>query len=79
MHWMEEVPEWVSAFWKCKPVVKAQVFLDPAFYTRSFAIVILSVCLSVWLSQPNRQTYRPDFQHVGQVEEYLGQVRRSMS
>ncbi len=53
------------------------------FYTRvsdgcnSFGIVILCVCLSVSLSQPNGQTYRLEFWHVGQIGGYLGQVRRS--
>ncbi len=44
--------------------------------------VCLCVCLSVCLlpfSWPNVQTYGLEFRHVGQVEGYLGQVRRSRS
>ena len=39
----------------------------------SFDIVCVSVCV-LPLSSVNGQTYRPEFQHVGQVEGYLGQV-----
>ncbi len=41
--------------------------------------VCLCVCLSVLLYRPNGQTYRLEFLHGGQVEEYLGKVRRSRS
>ncbi len=41
--------------------------------------VCLSVCLSVSLSWPNEQTYRLEFWHGGQVDEFLGQVCRSRS
>ncbi len=38
------------------------------------------VCVCVLpLSQPNRQTYRLEFWHAGQVEEYLSQLGRSRS
>ncbi len=39
----------------------------------------VSVSECVLLSQVNGQTYGPEFWHGGQVEEYLGQVRRSRS
>ena len=48
----------------------------------SFDIVCVSVCVFVCLlplSCLNGQSYRPEFSYVGQVEEYLGQVKRSMS
>ncbi len=44
--------------------------------------VCVSVCVCVCLlplSCLNRQTYRPEFWYVGQVEGYLGQVHRSRS
>ena len=41
--------------------------------------VWVCVCLSVSLSWPNGQTYRPEFWHEGQVGGYLGQVSRSRS
>ncbi len=41
--------------------------------------VCLCVCVFVSLSQTNGQTYGPEFQHVGQVDDYLGQVCRSRS
>ena len=36
-----------------------------------------SVCVCVSFSQVNRQTYGPEFRHVGQVGGYLGKVRIS--
>ncbi len=41
--------------------------------------VCLCVCASVSLSQLNGWTYRLEFRYVGQVEGYLGQVRRLRS
>ena len=41
----------------------------------SFDIVCLCVCVCLLpLSRPNGQTYGSEFQHLGQVEGYLGQV-----
>ena len=55
--------------------------LDPALATRQVYLFWhdLSVCLCVSLSRVNRQTYGPEFWPEGQVEGYLGQVRRSRS
>ncbi len=39
----------------------------------------LCVCLCVSLSEVNRQVCSFEFWYIGQVEEYLGQVRRSRS
>ena len=44
-----------------------------------FLCVCDYVCLSILLSQPNGQMCRLEFWHVGQVEKYLGQARRSRS
>ncbi len=43
-----------------------------------FVFVCVSVCV-LPLYRPNRQTYGPEFGHVGQVNKYLGQVHRSRS
>ncbi len=42
----------------------------------AMGVIVLASCVSVSvsLSWPNGQTYRLEFWHVGQVEEYLGQV-----
>ncbi len=52
----------------------------------SFDIVCVCVCVCVCLcvcvlplSRLNRQTYRLEFRYVGQLEGYLGQLRRSRS
>ncbi len=49
-------------------------------------VIVVTSCVSVSvsvcvlpLSRPNRQTYRLDFWHGGQVEGYLGQVGRARS
>ncbi len=46
-----------------------------------WGVIVLtrSVCVFVLLSQVNRQTYRLEFRHVGQVDDYLGQFRRARS
>ena len=57
-------------------------FLHPALATGVIVLaasVSVCVCLSVLHSRPNGLTYRLEFCHVGQVEEYLGQVWRSRS
>ena len=46
------------------------------FYTPRQGAIVLTSCVSVCLlplSRLNGQTYGPEFQHVGQVEGYLGQ------
>ncbi len=61
----------------------ASGFITPHVCDVSGVIVLTSsVCVSVCLlplSQPNGQTYGLEFQYVGQVEGYLGQVCRSRS
>ncbi len=45
-------------------------------------VIVLTSCVCVCLlplSCLNGQTYKPEFRYVGQVEGYLGQVRRSRS
>ncbi len=67
-HFCHQSPEW-------------NIFFTPRVSDgcNSFGIVCecVSVCLSVSLSWPNRLTYRLEFWHVGQVNGYLGQDRRS--
>ncbi len=61
------------------------LYLHPTSATGVHVIVLTaSVCVCVGvcvlpLYRPNEQTYGPEFRHVGQVEEYLGQVRKSRS
>ncbi len=62
-------------------VRKEIIFLHPASAT-GVIVLTSSVCVSVCVlpfSQWNGQTYGPELQHIGQVEGYIGQVRRSRS
>ncbi len=58
----------------------SQVHYTPRLWRvgcNSFGIVCVSVCPSVSLSRLNGQTYKLEFWHGHQVEEYLGQGHRS--
>ena len=60
------------------------MIITPRFSDTSGVIVLaqsvcVCVCVCVSLSEVNRQTYGPEFWYVGHVDDYLGQVRRSMS
>ncbi len=58
------------------------ILLRPASATGVIVLarsVCVSVCVCVSLSWVNGQTYGSEFWYQGQVEGYLGQVRRSRS
>ncbi len=55
------------------------IIITPHVCDVSGVIVLTSSVCLLPLSRPNRQTYRLEIWHGGQVEGYLGQVYRSRS